>query len=161
MKRPRYSEIDMLTRRTFLTAAAAAPVALATLPAFAAEPPVFAEGGVAIKGYDPVAYFTDAKPVEGDAAFTAEHDGATWRFASAANRDAFVAAPQRYAPQYGGYCAYAVSRGYTASISPNAWSIHEDKLYLNFNRAVRGLWSRDIPGNIAKGDANWPKVLEG
>ena len=151
----------MLNRRAFLASAAAAPLAVAALPAFAAEPPVYAEGGVAINGYDPVAYFTESKPVEGSAEFTAEHEGATFRFASAANRDTFVADPLAYAPQYGGYCAYAVSRGYTATTSPNAWSVHEGKLYLNFNRAVRTLWSRDIPGNVMKGDANWPTVLEG
>ncbi|MEM1302255.1 MAG: YHS domain-containing (seleno)protein [Pseudomonadota bacterium] len=150
----------MLTRRSFLMAAAAAPVALTAIPALAAEPPVYAEDGVAINGYDPVAYFTESQPVEGSAEFTADHDGATFRFASAANRDTFAADPAAYAPQYGGYCAYAVSRGYTATTSPNAWTVHEGKLYLNFNRAVRTLWSRDIPGNIVKGDANWPTVLE-
>jgi len=152
----------MLTRRSFLVASAATPLALSfATQASAAEPPVYAEGGVAINGYDPVAYFTEAKPVEGSSAFTFDHDGATFHFASAANRDAFAAEPARYAPQYGGYCAYAVSRGYTATTSPNAWTVHDDKLYLNFNKAVRALWARDIPGNITSGDANWPKVLEG
>lgn len=152
----------MITRRTFLAASAAAPfVATFATPALAAEPPVFAEGGIAIKGTDPVAYFTEGQPVAGSSDFSAEHDGATWYFASAANRDAFIADPGAYAPQYGGYCAYAVSQGYTASISPNAWTIHEGKLYLNFNRAVRAIWSRDIPGRIEAGDANWPSVLNG
>ncbi|WP_147124420.1 YHS domain-containing (seleno)protein [Shimia ponticola] len=149
----------MLTRRAFLAASAAAPVALTALPAHAAEPPVYSEDGVAINGYDPVAYFTEGKPVEGSGDFTAVHDGATFRFASAENRDLFAADPVAYAPQYGGYCAYAVSRGYTATTSPNAWTVHDGKLYLNFNRTVRALWSRDIPGNIEKGDANWPEVL--
>lgn len=150
----------MLTRRRFLAAAAATPVVVAfASPAFAEEPPVFSEGGVAIKGTDPVAYFTDEKPVEGSAEFAHDWNGSTWHFASAANRDSFAADPEAYAPQFGGYCAYAVSRGYTASISPNAWTIHDGKLYLNFNRSVRALWSRDIPGNIEKGNANWPEVL--
>ncbi|MEL7300202.1 MAG: YHS domain-containing (seleno)protein [Pseudomonadota bacterium] len=150
----------MITRRTFLAASAAAPLALSlATPAMAEEPPVFAEGGVAINGYDPVAYFTEEKPVEGSTEFSAEHMGATFHFASAENRDLFAADPDAFAPQYGGYCAYAVSRGYTASTSPNAWTVHDGKLYLNFNRAVRTLWSRDIPGNIAEGDRNWPSVL--
>ncbi|MEO1795889.1 MAG: YHS domain-containing (seleno)protein [Pseudomonadota bacterium] len=151
----------MITRRSFLAATAAAPLALSlATPARAAEPPVYAEGGVAINGYDPVAYFTEEKPVEGSADFTADYMGATFRFASAENRDTFAADPEAYAPQYGGYCAYAVSRGYTATTSPRAWTVHEGKLYLNFNRAVRTLWLRDVPGNVMAGDANWPKVLE-
>ncbi|MEM1236238.1 MAG: YHS domain-containing (seleno)protein [Pseudomonadota bacterium] len=150
----------MMNRRMFLAATAAAPLALAlATPALAAEPPIYAEGGIAINGYDPVAYFTEEKPVEGSADFTADYMGATFRFASAENRDTFAADPEAYAPQYGGYCAYAVSKGYTATTSPNAWSIHEGKLYLNFNRAVRALWSRDIPGHVSSGDANWPEVL--
>lgn len=150
----------MLTRRTFLSAAAATPaLMLAARPAWAAEPPIYADGGIAINGYDPVGYFDAARPVEGDPAITHDWMGATWQFASAGTRDRFVADPEAFAPQYGGYCAYAVSRGYTATTSPNAWTVHEGKLYLNFNRVVRGLWARDIPGNIAKGDANWPQVL--
>ena len=151
----------MLTRRTFLAASAAAPLAFSLAPpALAAKAPVFAEGGIAINGYDPVAYFTEAKPVEGSASFTADYMGATFQFASVENRDLFAADPEAYAPQYGGYCAYAVSKGATASTSPRAWTVHEGKLYLNFNRAVRGIWSTDIPGNVEKADANWPKVLE-
>jgi len=150
----------MLNRRTFLSTALAAPLLPAlSSAAWAAKPEVYAEDGVAINGYDPVAYFTQEKPVRGSSEFTAAYNGATWQFSSVANRDAFAADPEAYAPQYGGYCAYAVAKGYTASTSPNAWHVHEGKLYLNFNRAVRTLWRRDIPGFIAKGDANWPTVL--
>lgn len=117
-------------------------------------------GGVAIEGYDPVAYFTDGKPVEGSDDFTVEHNGATWHFASAANRDAFAADPEAYAPQYGGYCAWAVSQGYTAPIDPDAWKIVDDKLYLNYSEGVQKRWAADIPGNIAKGDGNWPSIKE-
>ncbi|MEM9349563.1 MAG: YHS domain-containing (seleno)protein, partial [Pseudomonadota bacterium] len=127
--------------------------------ALAAEPSVYSDGGVAIRGTDPVAYFTEGKPVEGSAEFSFEYDGATWHFASAENRDAFAVDPVAYAPQYGGYCAWAVSQGYTASISPNAWSIHDGKLYLNFNRAVRARWAVGKEANIAAADANWPSVL--
>ena len=151
----------MLTRRTFLTATAAAlPVAaLLSGPSFAAQPEVFATGDVAINGYDPVAYFTASKPVQGDAAHSADHNGATWLFSSAENKAAFEADPAKYAPQFGGYCAYAVSKGYTAPTDPNAWSVYEGKLYLNYSLRARDLWSEDVPGNITKGNANWPAVL--
>ena len=115
---------------------------------------------MAIEGTDPVAYFTEGKAVEGSSQFTHAWKGATWRFKDAANRDAFAANPEKYAPQFGGYCAWAVSQGYTAGIDPEAWTIHQGKLYLNYSKSVQEQWSEDIPGNIAKGRANWPKVLE-
>ncbi len=149
----------MLNRRTFIAAAAATPMMAAVTPAFAAEPPVYATGGVAINGYDPVAYFTQSDAVEGSADHTSEWDGATFQFASAENKALFDGDPAKYAPQFGGYCAWAVSKGYTASTSPNAWSVHNGKLYLNFNRAVRARWSINKDDNIAAGNANWPKVL--
>lgn len=133
---------------------------LAAGPALAIDP-VFAKRGLAIRGYDPVAYFTESKPVKGKAEFTHEHEGAVWRFASAANRDAFAAEPERFAPQYGGYCAWAVAQGYTASIDPDAWRIESGKLYLNYSKSVQRRWERDIPGNIAKGDTNWPGIKAG
>ena len=114
--------------------------------------------GLALQGYDPVAYFTDRQPVRGKAEFTARHEGATYRFASAANRDAFAAAPAKYAPQYGGYCAFGLASGYKAPIEPDAWTVVDGKLYLNYNRSVRSRWSTDIPGFIRKADANWPTV---
>ena len=117
-------------------------------------------GNVAIEGTDPVAYFTEAKAVEGSSQFTHAWKGATWRFKDAANRDAFAANPDKYAPQFGGYCAWAVSQGYTAGIDPKAWTIHQGQLYLNYSKSVQEQWSEDIPGNIAKGRANWPKVLD-
>jgi YHS domain-containing protein len=118
-------------------------------------------GGVAIDGYDPVAYFTQGKPVEGTSDFEYDWMGATWRFASAANRDQFAADPQKYAPQYGGYCAYAVSQGTTADIDPEAWHIEDGRLYLNLNKKVQSIWLKDIPGYIAKANANWPKIKAG
>jgi YHS domain-containing protein len=114
--------------------------------------------GLALKGYDPVAYFTDGKPVLGKAEFSASHEGATYRFASAANRDAFAAAPAKYAPQYGGYCAFGMASGYKAPIEPDAWTVVEGKLYLNYNQSVRRQWSSDVPGYVRKADANWPTV---
>ena len=129
-------------------------------PARAAEPPVFSASGVAIRGYDPVAYFTDGKPVRGKAEFAHVWNGATWHFASAENRDRFKAEPAKYAPQYGGYCAYAVSKGYVAPIDPTAWRIVDGKLYLNYNADIQKTWASDIPGYIGRADANWPKVLK-
>ena len=114
--------------------------------------------GLALKGYDPVAYFTDKKPVRGKGELTARHEGATYRFASAANRDAFTADPGKYAPQYGGYCAFGVASGYKAPIEPDAWTVVDGKLYLNYNQSVRRQWSSDIPGFIRKAEANWPTV---
>ena len=116
-------------------------------------------GSVAIEGTDPVAYFAEGKAVKGSSDYTHPWKGAEWRFKTAANRDAFVADPEKYAPQFGGYCAWAVSQGYTASIDPKAWTIHGGKLYLNYSKGVQVQWSEDIPGNIAKGERNWPKVL--
>lgn len=149
-----------ITRRHLFTLALAGPVVAAFAPrAMAATPEVYAEGGIAVDGSDVVAYFTQGAPVAGDPAITHGYMGATWRFSSAANRDLFAADPAAYAPQYGGYCAYAVSQGYTAPTVPEAWSIVDDKLYLNFSTSVRSRWERDIPGHIAAADANWPAVL--
>ena len=121
---------------------------------------MFSDGGAAIRGYDPVAYFTEGKPVKGKTEFTHQWKGATWRFASAANRERFAAAPEKYAPQYGGYCAYGVASGYTVKTEPDAWSVVEGKLYLNYDRNVQASWVKDIPGYIRKADANWPRALE-
>ena len=115
-------------------------------------------GGLAVKGYDVVAYFAGGKPVEGSAQFEHRIGGATYRFASAAHRDAFAKEPDRYLPQFGGFCAYAVSRGYTADVDPLAWRIVNGRLYLNYSRRVQVKWEEDVPGNIAKGDANWPAI---
>ncbi len=115
----------------------------------------------AIKGYDPVAYFNQGEPVKGKGAHGYEWMGATWYFANAGNMELFAGDPERYAPQYGGYCAYAVSQGHTAKIDPDAWKIVDDKLYLNFSLKVQKLWEQDIPGYIAKADENWPKILSG
>lgn len=116
-------------------------------------------GNVAIKGYDPVAYFTDGKPVKGSKEHSFSWMGATWYFASAAHRDSFAAAPEKYAPQYGGYCAWAVSQGSTAGIDPEAWKIVDGKLYLNYNKKIQATWEEGMAANIAKADENWPHLL--
>ena len=128
--------------------------------ALAQKPQVFSDRDGAIRGYDPVAYFNQKGPVKGAKQFSHPWRGATWYFASAENRDKFAAEPERYAPRYGGYCAYAVAQGYTADIDPSAWSIEDGRLYLNYSRGVRERLRKDIPGYIRKADENWPEVLQ-
>ena len=115
--------------------------------------------GVALQGYDPVAYFTDGRPVRGTTEFRTTHQGYEYRFANAEHLAAFRANPSRYLPQYGGYCAWAVSQGYTASADPTNWRIVDGKLYLNYNDEVQRRWEQDIPGHIRSANANWPGVL--
>ena len=136
----------------------AAALVLVCAPALAGPAVYTADGKVAIAGADPVAYFTDGKPVAGKPDIAHAWGGVTWRFASAANRDAFAAEPSRYAPQYGGFCAWAVSNNYTAKIDPDAWSIVDGRLYLNYDKSIQSRWTLDKPGNITKADANWPGI---
>lgn len=112
----------------------------------------------AIDGYDAVAYFTDGEPVEGSRDFTYEYQGAVWMFASQEHLELFMADPQAYAPQYGGYCAYAVANGDTASAEPDLWTIHEGKLYLNYNRKINEQFRNDIDAFIEQADQNWPEI---
>jgi len=121
-------------------------------------PPVNAENGLAIRGYDPVAYFTTGMPQPGQPEFSLSWRGATWRFASAENLQTFRGDPEHYAPRYGGYCAWAVSQGYTAPIDPTVWNVVDGRLYLNFDADVQARWQKDIPGNIASADRNWPEL---
>ncbi len=126
-----------------------------------ADPPIAAvntEHGLAIKGYDPVSYFTTGKPTPGLAQFATTYKGVIYRFASAENCDRFVAAPEQFLPQYGGYCAYAISLNRIADIDPDEWAIVNNKLYLNNGFLAQTLWSVDKSGNIVKGDQNWPRV---
>ena len=116
-------------------------------------------GGLAIDGYDPVAYFTDSKPVEGKKEFSFDWKGASWRFASAEHRDLFAKTPEKYAPQYGGYCAYAVANGRTADIDPAAWAVRDGRLFLNYDFDVQKKWLLDPAGYIARADVNWPKMI--
>lgn len=150
-----------MNRRTLIALAALAPALLMSVPAFAGKAEIFTGlvEGVGAGGYDAVSYFTGT-PVEGSKEFSTNWKGAEWRFASAANRDAFTASPEKYAPQYGGYCAFALSKGALAKGEPTAWTVNEGKLYLNYSEAVRENWRTDIPGNVTKADGNWPKVLE-
>lgn len=135
---------------------AAAIVLSSTSLASAAE--IFTTKGVAINGYDPVAYFTEHKPVKGEARYTATHRGAKFRFSSPEHRDLFAANPDRFAPQYGGYCAYGTAKGYKATTEPQAFTVIDDKPYLNYNDSVAKTWKQDIDGYVAKADANWDTV---
>jgi YHS domain-containing protein len=159
----------MTTRRALLlTTATYLSSILITLmlltPAWAGE--YFEKDGVALRGHDPVAYFSETKPVKGSPEHKAEYQGSTFYFASKTNRDAFVADPARYAPQYGGFCAFGMASGYKAATDPAAFSIVDGKLYLNYNRDIQKQWSADRPGFITKAEQNWPaaskqtKVIE-
>lgn len=118
----------------------------------------FEPNGVAIRGYDPVAYFTRGTPMQGVPEFHAVFQGSTFYFASAAHLDVFLANPEKFAPQYGGFCAYGTAKGYKASIDPAAFTVVGEKLYLNYSGTVRALWIFDIPGYVKKADHNWPAV---
>ena len=149
----------MIRRRSALALLAAAPLSLHVGAALASSAPVFASGGVAINGTDPVAYFDEGRPVAGAQEIAADWNGARWLFSSQANRDRFAADPEAFAPAYGGYCAWAASRGYVADTVPEAWTIHDGKLYLNFSTDVRGIWKQDIDTNISLADGYWPAAL--
>ena len=148
-----------MQRRQFLTILPLAFAAMAHPVQAAGKPPVFTGliDGVGAGGYDVVAYFTASQAVPGKPDLTAVHDGVTYRFSNSANRDLFAANPAGYLPQYGGYCAYAVSKGHTAGVSPKAWKIVDGKLYLN-HRFATGKFDRDVSGAIAAADKNWPTI---
>jgi YHS domain-containing protein len=140
----------------FLAAALFSAPAMAAAPA----PAIYtASDGLGARGYDPVAYFTEGRPVKGSALHQLEWGGAKWRFASAQTLKTFTADPARYAPQFGGYCAWAVSQHYLAPGDPNYWKIVDGKLYLNANARAKQLWEADQPEAIKRGHANWPAVL--
>lgn len=128
--------------------------------ALAGKPMTFATSDGAIRGYDPVAYFVIGEPTPGRNKYSTKWKGAIYKFSSADNLAIFKSDPGRYAPQYGGYCAYAVSKGATATTDPEAWSIVNGKLYLNFSPAIKKRWSGDIPGHVRSANKNWPGVLD-
>lgn len=143
--------------------ALAALLLLATAsPAFAKANPVNVTffGNVAIDGYDTVAYFEGGRPVQGSSKFQIEWQGAKWRFTSAEHRDRFQQEPEKYAPRYGGYCAYQVAMGELVGADAEIWRIEDGKLYLFYNDEARGKWLKDIPGFIAKAEKNWPELLK-
>lgn len=129
-----------------------------SFPIFAQKSEVFMTPKGAIQGYDPVAYFREGKPVEGKKTWMYTWKGANWYFSTPQNRDAFKANPEKFAPQYGGYCAYGTAEGHKAPTDPLAWTIVNHKLYLNYNQEVKGLWSKDQKGYIKTADKKWPQV---
>jgi YHS domain-containing protein len=126
------------------------------LAACASSSLVFQKDGLALRGYNPVAYFTQGQPVKGLPQFQAQHQGAVFHFASAAHRDSFVAAPEQYAPQYGGCCAFGMSNGYKAATDPASFTLRQGKLYLNYNSEVQKMWTANMPALISKADQLWP-----
>lgn len=114
--------------------------------------------GKAIKGYDPVAYFLDAKAIQGDESFSYEWSGSRWLFTTQAHLDSFKLAPLKYAPQYGGYCAYGVSENHKSPTDPQAWTIIDNKLYLNYSPKVKNLWLKDTTGRIQQANSYWPSL---
>jgi len=129
-------------------------------PVFAANGVNVDSNGLAIKGYDPVAYFTMSKPVKGKKEFTVNYKGNKWALSSDVHKQAFLANPEAYLPQYGGFCAFAASKNSIAKTDPEAWTIHNNKLYLNYSKSVRSIWVKDKPGNIIKADGYWPELMK-
>jgi len=121
--------------------------------------PTFADETGAIRGYDPVAYHLEQMPVKGNSLYSLEYRESTWHFSSEENLARFRRDPERYAPQYGGFCAYAMSKGFVVSTDPDAWTIVEGKLYLNYTLGVRKTWLKDVPGYVERADDHWQKKI--
>ncbi|MEP7377538.1 MAG: YHS domain-containing (seleno)protein [Chitinophagaceae bacterium] len=132
----------------------------ACLSLIAQKSATFVQSGKAIRGYDPVAYFSAGKPVKGDEKLVYNWNNANWYFSSKANLDSFKTNPEKYAPQYGGYCAYGLSEGHKAPTDADAWTIEDGKLYLNYNTDVRKMWSKEKKERIEKADKNWPEIKD-
>lgn len=153
-------KFSLAKRSTLIKSVSALCFIMAGGSAFAIAPIFSTEEG-AIRGYDPVAYFKQHKPVKGQKKLTTTWQGAQWHFSSQANLDAFKADPEKYAPQYGGYCAYGVAQGYTPEIDPSAYKVTNGKLYLNLSPLVLQRWKKDIPAYVAEADKNWPELKAG
>lgn len=148
----------MTSNWTGAAAAVCLSLILSVTPSAAGE--IFEREGAAISGYDPVSYFTSDGPAKGSPDLEAAYKGATFRFATAENRTRFIADPEKYLPQYGGYCAYGTAGGYKAPTDPHAFTIVGGKLYLNYDAAIQDTWRQDKDGYISKADANWPAVKD-
>ena len=151
-------------RKLTLTLAAFAAMGTATLApaphAYAADPIYTSfRGNIAVGGYDVVSFHT-GNPIKGSRKTTALWNGARWRFATSANKDAFLEAPEKYAPAYGGYCAWALAENKLAKGSPKYWKIIDGQLYLNFNKKIQARWEKDTDGFIEKAEGNWPAILD-
>jgi YHS domain-containing protein len=147
----------MITRRALL--------ALPALLPFSASAQRFPRrvnhaAGVALRGFDTVAWHAEARPMRGTQQFRAEWGGVAWYFASAGHLARFEAAPAAFAPRYGGFCAYGVARGYKVDFDPEAWHIRDGVLFLNYDLGVQREWVRDVPGHVARADAHWPRLAD-
>jgi len=142
-------------KRTLIIAAIAV---FSAVHAFAQQSEIFVSGGKAIKGYDPVAFFTQSKAVKGADSLSYSWKNATWLFASKEDLDAFKANPEKYAPQYGGYCAYGTAQGHKAPTQTDTWTVANDKLYFNYNAKVKELWTKDQADFIKTADQKWPEI---
>jgi YHS domain-containing protein len=161
---------EAASRRRFLVAIAGAVIAgtavgaamlFKSMAGEAAQPiNTIGSDGIAIRGYDPVAYFRDGGPRAGKEEHSLRHAGVTWRFASAENKAAFAADPDRFTPAYGGYCAYGVAKGGLYKIEPDAWSIRDGRLYLNYDRSVQAAWAKQPGHFIATADRKWPALVK-
>jgi len=127
---------------------------------FAQKSEVFNSSDKAILGYDPVAYFTEGKAVKGNENLTYHWNDADWYFSSPQNLNSFSKNPDKYVPQYGGYCAYGLSEGHKAPTDPDAWTIVDGKLYLNYSKDVRTKWRENEKERIEKADKNWPQLKD-
>ena len=135
-------------------------VLLAGFSVMAQKSATFVQSGKAIRGYDPVAYFSEGKPVKGNEKLVYSWNNADWYFSSQQNLDLFKANPEKFAPQYGGYCAYGLSEGHKAPTDAEAWTIEDGKLYLNYNTDVRKMWIKEKKERIEKADQNWPEIKD-
>lgn len=142
-------------KRTIIIALAAF---FAIAQAKAQKSEIFISGGKAIKGYDPVAFFKEAKPVKGADSLSYQWKAATWLFSNRENLEAFMATPEKYAPQYGGYCAYGTSQGHKAPTETDTWTVVNDKLYFNYNAKVKEIWTKDEQNLIQQADQKWPDL---
>ncbi|MGE0475032.1 MAG: YHS domain-containing (seleno)protein [Nitrospirales bacterium] len=147
----------MNVMKTVLGSVFAVFMAVVATPALAVDVTHSTPG---ISGYDPVAYFTDGKPMKGSGYHVAEHKGVTYAFASKEHKNAFEANPEKYVPAYGGYCAYGVAVGKKFVSDPEAWKIVQGKLYLNLDKDIQSKWAKDIPGYIKKSEANWKEIKD-
>jgi len=145
--------------KKFLSTGLLAAVILCS-SAKAQKSPVYIANGKAIDGYDPVAFFTMSKPVMGRDSLMLQWNGAAWYFANRADLEAFKATPEKYAPQYGGYCAYGTAQGHKAPTQVDTWSVVDGKLYFNYNQKVKTAWVKDQPAMIKKADEVWPTLKD-
>lgn len=143
--------------KQFVIAALALATGIVAGPALAGDVRHSTPG---LSGYDPVAYFTDAKPARGSGFHVTVHDGVTYAFANEEHKKLFTADPQKYLPAYGGYCAYGVAIGKKFVADPEVWKVLDGKLYLNLDKTIQSKWEKDIPGHIKKADANWSNIKD-